>query len=151
MGKYLYEHKKIKRLRYISQTQMERVPDQRGQLSIWCDHHLLQVLHFIFMDCTRFTSSCCEVLLHSFTKALAISRTCLRGHDGYMWVGTAMMIDCPSCLSVEMLRRLTLRTLQFISLDTSAVLRPPCSRSMACSHLYVPWVSFSWYFSESVQ
>uniref|UniRef100_A0A4W5NJ35 Tetratricopeptide repeat domain 13 n=1 Tax=Hucho hucho TaxID=62062 RepID=A0A4W5NJ35_9TELE len=47
------------------------------------------------------------------------------------WSATARTISCPSCLPVALLRRLRVRTLQFIALATSAVLMPPCSMPKA--------------------
>ena len=50
----------------------------------------------------------------------------------YTWSATARMIRCLSCLNV-VLRWLTVRTLQFIALASSAVLMPLCNMPKAHS------------------
>ena len=51
-----------------------------SQYLVWPPAALSTVVHLLLMDCTRFDSSCCEMLPHSSTKAPACSRTFLGGN-----------------------------------------------------------------------
>jgi hypothetical protein len=53
-----------------------------NQYLVWPPAALSTALHLLLMHCTRFASSCCEMLPHSSTKAPACSRTFLGGEGG---------------------------------------------------------------------
>ena len=51
-----------------------------SQYLVWPPAALGTAVHLLLMDCTRFASSCCQMLPHSSTKASASSQTFLGGN-----------------------------------------------------------------------
>ena len=89
MCKYLYKHN-IQQLRHKLNKFHRHVTNRNGimcpwtkggskskvcQYLVWPPAALSTAVHLLLMDCTRFASSCCEMLLHSSTKAPASSLT----------------------------------------------------------------------------
>ena len=102
----------------LSQPIADSLSTDRGIVRSWCN-----------------SGSCCchpVPVPHVWCSDVPILCRCC-----YTWSATARMISCPSCLPVARLRRLTVRTSQFIALATSAVLIPPCSMPKACSHIFL--------------
>ena len=85
MCKYLYEHNKIQQLRhklnkFHRNGQGGKVKIKiYSQYLVWPPAALSTAAHLLLMDCSRFSSYCCEMLPHSSTKAPASSRTVLGG------------------------------------------------------------------------
>uniref|UniRef100_A0AAZ3QH79 Valine--tRNA ligase, mitochondrial n=1 Tax=Oncorhynchus tshawytscha TaxID=74940 RepID=A0AAZ3QH79_ONCTS len=82
---------------------------------------LSTAVHLLLMDCTRFDSSCCEMLPHSSTKAPASSRTFLGG----------MTLTCSMGLRSGLFAGHG-RTLTFLSCRKSRTERAACHAGGSC-------------------
>jgi hypothetical protein len=123
MCKYLYEHNKIQQLRH-KLNKFNRRDEQKwnkmslnkggrlkikikSQYLVWPPAALSTAVHLLLMDCTRFASSCWEMLPYSSTKAPASSRTFLGGngpshHRPIQQVPDVLNWDCDPGSSLAM-------------------------------------------------
>ena len=97
-----------------------------SQYLVWPPAALSTAVHLLLMDCTRFASSCCEMLPHS-TKAVASSRTFLGGMALAFTLRSNRSQTCSMGLRSELfiqqaqhLHKLMIKRLGSVLLDFSA-------------------------------